>query len=342
MKKQPATRPSVSMASPLIHLAIGTLLVSPVLAQPCTPAPSGLVGWWSGDGNGIDLAGTNSVSLSRGATYGSGLVGRAFSFSGGPDVVQSAVGSRLASLQNTFTVEFWALPAVDRLSTREQSGGSNGIGGQRYAITPEWGGQAAAGVGVSVGRNGVSVFEHGDAYMPSVVVYDAVISGWTHIAVVYQNRLPSLYINGVLARTGLTGSRSVVYPSILFGNVPDAPQYGPYVGLLDEVCVYNRALSATEIQAIHQAGNGGKCGKPAYTIALYPNSFPDLYAGLTISGLQGHSYGVQCTTNLFNPGSWIGVTNLTLAESPLVWHASERATGAQKYYRVLHGPVPVP
>src|SRR5436190_9864726 len=50
-------------------------------AAPCTPAPSGIVGWWPAEGNAIDLAGTNTGSLIGGATAtASGMVGTAFAF----------------------------------------------------------------------------------------------------------------------------------------------------------------------------------------------------------------------------------------------------------------------
>ena len=32
-----------------------------------------------------------------------------------------------------------------------------------------------------------------------------------------------------------------------------------YGGLMDELSIYNRALSQSEIQAIYNAGSGGKC-----------------------------------------------------------------------------------
>ena len=62
-----------------------------------------------------------------------------------------------------------------------------------------------------MGTNGVSVYEHGDSYMPALLVYDTPITGWNHIAVVYTNKQPILYINGILVRTGLTSLRPEVF-----------------------------------------------------------------------------------------------------------------------------------
>src|ERR1035441_2963283 len=49
-----------------------------VFQPPCVAAPPGLVGWWTGDGNTVDIAGNNSGTMQNGATYGNGEVGQAF------------------------------------------------------------------------------------------------------------------------------------------------------------------------------------------------------------------------------------------------------------------------
>ena len=46
--------------------------------------------------------------------------------------------------------------------------------------------------------------------MPSLLVYDALIDGWPHIAVVHQNRQPVLYVNGAQARRRRLSARFLV------------------------------------------------------------------------------------------------------------------------------------
>ena len=46
-------------------------------------------------------------------------------------------------------------------------------------------------------------------------------------------------------------------------------------GLIDEVGIYDRALSATEIQAIFLAGSRGKCKVATVLIDIKPGSFPN-------------------------------------------------------------------
>jgi hypothetical protein len=124
----------------------------------------------------------------------------------------------------------------------------SGVSGQKYAWGPSWydAASGSAGAGVSVGTNGVSVYEHANGYMPATLVYQAALNGWTHVAVVYEDKNPRLYINGSLVRTGLTSPKNFVRltPSNLGGM-----SYGFFDGQLKDVRVYNGALSAAEIQA---------------------------------------------------------------------------------------------
>lgn len=53
----------------------------------CTPPPPGMISWWGGDNNALDIIGTNHGTLVNGATYAPGLVGQAFSFDGAGDYV---------------------------------------------------------------------------------------------------------------------------------------------------------------------------------------------------------------------------------------------------------------
>src|SRR5260221_1062890 len=167
----------------------------------CLTAPSGLVGWWPAEGNANDIVGTNNGILVNGTGFTVGKVGQAFNFDGISNYVTNAVPG-LSNILNSYTMEFWAWPTASRASTLEDTGSISGTTNQRYAIFPNNGRFGAVGSGVSVGTNGVSVFEHGSAYLPALLVYDATILGWTHVTVTYSNQQPRLYINGVLVRTG--------------------------------------------------------------------------------------------------------------------------------------------
>jgi 5-hydroxyisourate hydrolase-like protein (transthyretin family) len=222
---------------------------------PCLALPAGLVSLWSGEDNATDSMGVNNGTLERGQ-FDPGKVGRAFF---GYDLRMSSQTPPL-DLADTFTVEFWAwpVPGYNRNSTTESTSGTIGFPWnttQRYAITPELR-DGGAGAGLSVGVNGISVFEHSAGNLPSTLVYDTTISDWVHIALVYQNKTPTLYVNGVLVRTGLTSPQAHVYAPKSLG---DGYGYGFYYGRLDEVALYNRALTGTEIGNIFAAGGEPRC-----------------------------------------------------------------------------------
>jgi hypothetical protein len=163
-------------------------------------------------------------------------------------VDDAVVGSTKAldAVEDTFTIAFWARPEGDRAPTPERADGISGTSDQRYAVWPGHGGTSGrAGMGVSVGRNGVSVFEHAEGHMPSLLAHDAPIGGWTHVAVVVEKRQPRLYLNGALARSGVTSGRRV-FP----GGLVSPSDYGRYAGGLADLRVYKRALTDVELRAL--------------------------------------------------------------------------------------------
>jgi hypothetical protein len=85
--------------------------------------------------------------------------------------VTLAPSQTLKQVTNTFTVSFWANPQSAHKVDQESTGGTSGTVGQKYAIGPQQGATAHsanhAGMGVSVGTNGVSVYEHSAGYLPA-------------------------------------------------------------------------------------------------------------------------------------------------------------------------------
>src|SRR5690606_18489842 len=162
-------------------------------------------------------------------------VGVCYEFFGTP----GRIGAPSTDVTNTFTIEFWAKPTATRESSTEQNANFtiSGVNGQRYAVFPPQKGAIDAGVGVSVGTNGVSVFEHGNDHLPSLLVYDTTINDWTHVIVTYDLKRPKLYLHGTLARTGINSLQGDIYPGTFLGGernetpatLARGSTYGPYV-----------------------------------------------------------------------------------------------------------------
>ncbi|MDT5014136.1 MAG: hypothetical protein QOD39_296, partial [Mycobacterium sp.] len=214
------------------------------------PPSSGLIAAWKFDEQAgsttADATGNGATgTLKNASEWVEGRSGSGLQFASTlKQSVSITPSARLAALANDFTISFWAYPASPHEIDVASTDGTAGAAGQKYAFGPRAEANNDAGVGVSVGTNGVSVYESGASYMPALLVYPAPISGWTHIAVVYKNKQPSLYVNGTLVRVGLTSPRLTVHavPTDIGGNTA-----GYYDGWLDEVRIHDTALSAANI-----------------------------------------------------------------------------------------------
>lgn len=93
---------------------------------------------------------------------------------------------------------------------------------------------------------------------------------FTHVAATYDGTTARIYVNGVLENsmpasgplktsdaTTVIGSGGPACRAVAAGQIE-------FDGLIDEVGLYNRALSATELQSIVNAGSAGKCSAPAH------------------------------------------------------------------------------
>ena len=200
-------------------------------------------------GNGSNGSITGAASLVPGRT------GNAINFDGVNSSVALLSKPALTGVTNNFTVAFWAKPNATHTISAENTTGTGGGSGQRYVIGPQQGGQAYgsaahSGAGVSVAINGVTVVDHTDFTIPPLLVYQASISDWTHVAVVFENKQPRLYLNGRLVKTGLTSPRSFVH---IFPQNIGGMNYGFYKGLLDDLRIYNKPLTAWEIDALYES-----------------------------------------------------------------------------------------
>jgi hypothetical protein len=77
-------------------------------AQSCTPAPPGLVSWWTGDTNENDIIGGNNHVVAQAVTLVPGEVKSGFTF-GKDGYIQISDAANLAN--QTFTWLAWVMPA---------------------------------------------------------------------------------------------------------------------------------------------------------------------------------------------------------------------------------------
>jgi len=67
-----------------------------------------------------------------------------------------------------------------------------------------------------------------------------------------------------------------------------------------------------------------------------------LYAGVTIDGVIGQTYGIEYCTDLNDPTAWRGLANVTLSATKQTWFDPQPALERQRYYRIVPGPISIP
>ncbi|TAK96516.1 MAG: hypothetical protein EPO07_14425 [Verrucomicrobia bacterium] len=219
----------------------------------------GIAGWWRGEGNAKDSV-TNNNGTTQLITYAPGEVGDAFvsHYNFFPPHSRISVPDQPAFiLTNTLSIEGWINP--------NGGSGNSGIvlwrGDCRGGFDPYWlqqyadetlgfGITDAAGLGASIAT--ITPLARGQ---------------WVHVAATldgYTGTM-SIFTNGVLAGTTNTAARPFgalladQEPTIGIGNTGTTCwDYIPFEGALDEISLYSRAITPSEIKAIYQASTNGK------------------------------------------------------------------------------------
>ena len=212
------------------------------------PNNQGLVGYWSfNEGTStvaLDYSGNkNKGTLVNGPAWVNGKRGKALNFDGVNDFVDAnpSNGNNL-DISGPLTVTAWV--KTNSLGTfqtiiSKHTGGSNA----NYLIWIEnqnrFQTYASPG-GISTNVMGTTV---------------AKKNTWYHVAELWDGAFLRLFVNGVQEGTPASGSGNVgvTIKDVAIGS----ESYGGsnfFNGLIDEVRVYNRALSADEIQKLYNAG----------------------------------------------------------------------------------------
>jgi hypothetical protein len=195
-------------------------------------------------------SGTTSRDMSSSQRVGTLTNGPTFSSSNGGSLVYDGVNDYVTHTSatgatNSFTTEIWCLPNNSIGIQTQSTTGADGTVNQRYVTRPVFRADPNSGTGISIGTNGVGVYEHAGGYMPPLLFHVTPIYEISQIVVVYTNKQPSLYINGVFIKNGLTSPRTIVALMISWIGGGD---YGYFSGNIYSVKMYNRALTAVEIK----------------------------------------------------------------------------------------------
>jgi hypothetical protein len=249
----------------------------PPAPPSCVPPPPGLISWWPGEGNANDVVGTNNGTLVDGVTFAAGEVSQAFHLDGTNQYVQIPDSPSLKP--TNVSVEAWV--KLDTLVTP----GAN-IPGQQIIVFKKntRSGNFEGYVLLKDRVSGQDCFSFAIASAEGLQVHALSstipqVGTWYHLVGTYDGATVRLYVNGVLERSVFAGF-PLDYGTrpVFFGRTGEfwVANFG---GNIDEVSLYNRALTAEEIQSLYVAGAAGKCAPLVAPIILVQPQSQTVNAG---------------------------------------------------------------
>jgi hypothetical protein len=220
-----------------------------------------MVGWWRAEGDGNDALGTNNGTLQGGVGFTSGEVSQAFALDGNNSYIMVPGSSSLnVGASGSFTIECWIWPddiSVNRPITEWNAGGN--LGPHLWLSQPTPFGTGPGCIYANLVDTG------GNFHYLSTPAGLIGTSSFQHVALTYDHAtgIARIFVDGANAAQATLGvfTCRTSYP-LFIGARPAGNPVVSFSGLMDEVSLYKRALSAAEIQALYDAGSSGKCLAP--------------------------------------------------------------------------------
>jgi hypothetical protein len=262
------------------------------------------VSWWTANGDAKDSVDGNPGALTNGATLTNGKIGSAFSFDGVNDYIQ--VGNKTSlKMTDAVTVEAWIYPTG--AGSDPSSGGIIVNKEGEYEIARF----ADGTIRWAVANSGITWTFVNTGFV-------APLNQWTHIALSYGDGSVRTFANGALVHTRTYNSSSTLgdahvgQEDFRIGGRQSSCCNQYFRGSIDEVKVYNRTRSASEIQnSFASAGNYTASG-----LVANPDFETDVPIGTSLSPLA------------LSHGNFVGYrsSNALLSQSPI---AQPNSTGSR-------------
>lgn len=232
------------------------------LSSVTTDAPRNYITFDEAGATVTDTGAAPATLTVSGAVKAPGVSGTGMSYDGVNDYIATSAGVFDFSNLTAYTFEAWfkSSKTTEFPTIIRRDGGGRAILLRLNAGKVEW------------------YCNTGPAISPNSYADDQ----WHHAVGVKNGTVTTLYVDGVQVATGAanTGAQGATAVYIGAGTAVDAPEF--FSGVLDEVAIYNTALSSTRIQAHYNEGKAlvgsTKVQPPAATLSLTA-PVPVVYAG---------------------------------------------------------------
>jgi hypothetical protein len=230
-------------------------------ALTCAAPPPGMVAWYPGDDNAQDIQGGNHGTLQEGVTFVPGKVGSSFGFNG-VNAHVAVPDSPSLRFTDAITIDLWINP-----STATQTYGAGVVAKTAFGF---------GDYAIDFVNGDLRFFFYDGTPNPHSVsatgwLTPAKVGVWSHIAATYDSSTGELKLydgGSVIATASVPANTQMGVNthelSIGSRQLTGAGAYDlSFAGLIDEVELFNRALTQAEVSAIYNAGSAGKCKTPA-------------------------------------------------------------------------------
>lgn len=291
--------------------------------QSCVQPPAGLVSWWPGDTDASDIQDANDGLLTNGASAGvTGKVDGAFGFDGQNDFASIAHNANL-DVPRTLALWFKGPAGQVSLATlidKSHSGFAAITTGYTLLRFPS-GVSLTGAERLSVEGEVVFAIAMGDTYSHIGTKVDVFDDTFHHLAVTWnETNTLTMYLDGAVTEedVGFSGPVGVNGDPLFFGKAFNF-NGRQFQGVMDEVQLFSRALSAPEIQAIFNAGSAGKCTSPT----------PPAVGGIALDDDIGlRSLETPGSSSSIGAVEWvIAVAAGVIAVGGAGWHVRKRLVG---------------
>ena len=221
------------------------------MAQVPSYVPTnGLVGYWPFNGNANDASGNGNNGTVTGATLTTDRFGNtnsSYSFNGGTNFIEVPHDSTFNFQKNKMTASFWIYTSVTTptsnvhtLISKQTSSGANQSG---FNIAKE---NSVTYLLIKNGSSNVQGY--------SGVSSNSILNTWHHLVYVVDSVFLRAYLDGLLIKTDTTiASIGNTTQPMRFGKPTYSASNIEFNGSIDDIGIWNRALTESEIKALYNA-----------------------------------------------------------------------------------------